>query len=245
MNNVVKLTTAAIVLAIGMILSSVVLSKFLVRIKHEKFITVKGYAESDVKADIGKFSCYVRVKGTDLKDAYSKLEESRKAVLGYLAGRGFSESEIRKETIITARINKRDEKGNERNETEGYDASQTVSVTSSNVAMIMDVASSITDLIKEGIEIGVVPPEFLVSDLKDAKVKLLANATDDGYRRALALAENSRARVGSLVSAEQGVLQITKRNSTDTSGYGMYDTSTIEKTVKAIVTLEYTIEPKN
>jgi hypothetical protein len=51
-----------------------------------------------------------------------------------------------------------------------------------------------------------------------------------------------RGKVGALMSAQQGVLQITERNSTDTSGCGTYDTSTIGKTAKAVVTLEYAIE---
>ena len=38
--------------------------------------------------------------------------------------------------------------------------------------------------------------------------------------------------MGSLVSARQGVIQITKPNSTRTSSYGIYDTETIEKVVK-------------
>ncbi len=67
-------------------------------------------------------------------------------------------------------------------------------------------------------------------------------ATEDGYRRALALAEGSKGKVGALISAQQGVFQITEQHSTDTSGYGEYDTSTIEKTAKAVVTLEYAIE---
>jgi len=85
--------------------------------------------------------------------------------------------------------------------------------------------------------------EFYVSTLPVTKLELLAKATDDAYRWAVVLAENSRGRVGALISAWQGVLQITARYSTDTSGYGVYDTATIEKTAKAVVTLEYAIEP--
>ena len=85
--------------------------------------------------------------------------------------------------------------------------------------------------------------EFYVSTLPVTKLELLAKATDDAYRWAVVLAENSRGRVGALISARQGVLQITARYSTDTSGYGVYDTATIEKTAKAVVTLEYAVEP--
>ena len=74
------------------------------------------------------------------------------------------------------------------------------------------------------------------------KLTMLAEATEDGYRRAKTLAQNSGGEVGPLRSARQGVFQITEPYSTETSGYGMYDTSTIDKTVKAVVTLEYSIQ---
>jgi len=72
---------------------------------------------------------------------------------------------------------------------------------------------------------------------------LLAQATEDGYCRALTLAQGSKGKIGALTSAQQGVFQITERHSTDTSGGGEYDTSSIEKTAKAVVMLEYAIEP--
>ena len=57
-----------------------------------------------------------------------------------------------------------------------------------------------------------------------------------------ALAENSSGRVGSLSSASQGVFQITPVDSTEVTDYGSYDTTTIKKNVKAVVTLEFRIE---
>jgi len=43
--------------------------------------------------------------------------------------------------------------------------------------------------------------EFYVSTLPVTKLELLVKATDDAYRRAVVLAENSRGRVGALISA--------------------------------------------
>ena len=244
MNNMLKTTVAAVILALGLILSSFVLSKFFVSVKHEKAITVKGYAESDIVSDIGKFYCTASARDPDQKAAYEKSRANLAAVLDFLKRSGFSESEITADAVQMCRVNKRNEKGIQTNETEFYDAYQTVSIASSNVSLVRDVSRRMTELIKEGIDISVGSPEFLVSDLKDAKLSLLAAATEDGFRRAQSLAQHSGARVGALVSAQQGVLQITQRHSTETSGYGMYDTSTIEKTVKAVVTLEYQIEPE-
>jgi hypothetical protein len=241
MNNVVKLSAVAVILALGMILSSSMLSKFFVRIAHEQSIKVKGYAEKDVLSDVGRFSCTCSTRGTSLKESYDRLQESRKAAMEYLKRVGFQETEMRSGTIETSKISKRDEQGKETNETQYYGVSQTITVTSNNVSLIRDVANNITELIKEGIDIRASPPEFFVSDLKDTKLRLLASATEDGYRRAVALAENSKGKVGALISAQQGVFQITQRNSTDTAGTGEYDTSTVEKTAKIAVTLEYAI----
>lgn len=239
--NGVRLTTASVVLAIGLVGAAYMVSKFYLSVKHEKAITVKGYAESDLVSDIGHFTCAVSVRGKDLRDAYANLQASKTAVLGFLRQKGFAESEIRADTISTSKVNKKNKDGDELNEVEFFDVSQSVMVASTNVLLIQDASTTATDLIKDGIDISVGDPQYLVSDLKDMKVKLLALATEDGYRRAQALARSSHAKVGGLVSAEQGVIQITRRHSTDTSGGGMYDTSTIDKTMKAIVSLEYTI----
>jgi len=67
-------------------------------------------------------------------------------------------------------------------------------------------------------------------------------ATQNAYNRAGILAKNSKGSVGALSSASQGVFQITPVNSTDVSDEGQYDTSTIDKVVKAVVTLEFHVE---
>lgn len=242
MSAVLKRVFGAAVIAAGMVVSSWMLSRMFVRVRQEQAITVKGYTERDVVSDVGKFTCAFTARGTDLKGAYDRLQQSRRIVLAYLRERGFQENELASGTITTAKIMRRNEQGKETNEVEYHDASQNLTLSSTNVFLIRSVATGITDLIQNGVDISANPPAFYLSDMKDLKLTLLADATRDGYRRAVALAENSGGRVGALISANQGVFQITERNSTDISGYGEYNTDTIEKTAKAIVTLEYEIE---
>jgi len=243
MSHGVRWSVVAVILALGMILSAALVSKLFVRVRHEQAITVKGYAEQDVVADIGKFTCACSVRGGSLREAHEKLEVGRNRVLAYLRQQQFPAADLAVKTIQITKVAKRDAQGKETNETEYYDLSQWVAVTSSNVVAIRDVSIAIAELIKEGIDLSVTPPEFYVSTLPATKLELLAKATGDAYQRAVVLAEKSRGRVGALISAQQGVLQITERHSTDTSGYGVYNTATIEKTAKAVVTLEYAIEP--
>ncbi len=242
MNGWMKSAVVAVVLAVGMVLSAALLSKLLVRVRHEQAITVKGYAEKDVSSDVGTFTCSYGARGPSLKDAYEELARNRAAVVEYLKGKGFGDGEITLGTIATEKVNRRDAQGKETNEVEYYDLSQAVSVASHNIGAVKEVSTAITDLIKDGVDVSAGEAAYYVSDLKDTKLELLAKATEDGYRRAVTMAERSHGRVGALTSAQQGVFQITARNSTDTSGYGMYDTSAIEKTAKAVVTLEYAIE---
>ena len=73
-------------------------------------------------------------------------------------------------------------------------------------------------------------------------MELLAEATKNATARANVLAENSKGTVGVLISASQGIFQITAPASSDISSYGEYDKSTIMKEVKAVVTLEFRVE---
>ncbi len=238
MKNVVSVALAALLLAVGLVCSSAVLSKFFVKITHEKSIEVKGFAEQDVVSDVGKFFCTYTATDPSLAEAYARLGRAREAVLAHLHARGFADADLDVRTIDTTTLNKRDEKGNLLNLIEYFSLSQTIQVSSKSVQLIEDAARSVTDLIKEGYMLSATQPEFHVSDLKDIKTKLLAAATADGRQRAEILAGNSGGTLGPLASARQGVFQITERNSTETSDYGMYDTSTIDKTVKAVVSLE-------
>jgi hypothetical protein len=241
MDRVRKSVVLALVLALGMIVSAALLSRLFVRVKQVHGITVKGYAEKRVVSDLGTFRCSFSARRPGMKQAYEELERARAAVLAYLTEQGFEPGEIDVLTIDTTELYRRDEEGRKTNEVEFYRVGQSVRVTSGNVELIRIASQKITELIRDGLDIYSGSPSFYVSDLDEIKKDLLARATRNGYERARILAGGGRGRVGSLTRAVQGVFQITSPHSTETSGYGIYDTSTIEKSVKAVVTLEYRV----
>jgi len=65
---------------------------------------------------------------------------------------------------------------------------------------------------------------------------------ENALERAKQIASSTGSNVGALKSASQGVFQITPVNSTAVSDYGNYDTSSINKTVKAVVTVRYFVK---
>jgi len=241
-NNIVRYSLAASILAIGMIISAGLISRFFVRVKHEKEIIVKGFAKAPITADVGELQVTVYVREGKQADAYQVLTRQMTEILGKVKESSPDDLDVEFQNPGFDERYKLNEKGVTTNEIESYLGNQTVTFTSSDVHWIKQVSQKLNKLIGEGYDIRVHAPTYLVSNLAEIKQELIKQATADGHRRAQVMAKNSSAKVGSLRAARQGVFQITEPNSTETSDYGRYDTSTIEKSIKAVVTLEYAIE---
>ena len=215
-------------LCTGIIIGAFIISKTVEQVKFQnQRITVKGYAERTITSDI--------------VSAYDNLQADLNKVLSYLEQKGISRDDVDIASVITSIQYKRTANGMTTNIVEGYNLVQPVSITSSNIEQIAEIANEITVLIQQGVEFDSFPPQYFYTKLDDMKIELLGEATKNAYMRAEQLAENSGSKVGSLKYASQGVFQITPVYSTQVSDYGTYDTSTIEKSVKAVVTIEYSI----
>lgn len=242
MDNKIRIALAAAILAVGMVLSAVVVSSFFIRIRHEKTISVKGYAEAPIRSDIGKFQCYYSTRAETLSLAHQELARIGDRVQSYLLENGLPVAAMTQGSVGSSKIHKRDAQGNSSNEIEYYELYQSTAVMSDDVELIQELAQKATSLMGEGLDVSISRPEYLVSDLDSLKVELLARATEDAYQRASTLSSHSGGAVGELVSARQGVFQITEPHSTETASYGLYDTSSIDKSIKAVVTLEYAVK---
>ena len=236
------LSLLGLLLAVGIIISTLVISNTVERVKTQnQRITVKGFAERTITSDIAVWSGQITSRAPDLVGAYDNLQADLQKVLSYLKDQGVGGDEITTSSVTTSLQYKRTEKGASTNIVDGYILVQTVEITSSNIEKVSEISSSITDLIQEGIEFDSFSPRYFYTKLDDIKIELLGEATKNAGMRARELAENSGSKVGALKYASQGVFQITPLYSTEVSGYGVYDTSTIEKSVKAVVTMEYSI----
>ncbi|MBM3971043.1 MAG: SIMPL domain-containing protein [Planctomycetes bacterium] len=229
-------------LALGFTYSAHLMSSAIVSFKHQNTIKVKGMADKVIMSDSANWTATWTVRSTTLKEGYAELEKQRGIVKKFLSDAKIPDDECTYSALTTQTVFKQDERGHTTNDVFGYMLSQWVVVKSKDVRLIGTVSKSITELIQEGIEIQSHLPQFIFSGLEALKLELLGSATKNAYERATALAENSRGKVGALNSASQGVFQITPVDSTDVSDGGEYDTSTIEKKVKAVVTLEFHIE---
>jgi uncharacterized protein len=85
------------------------------------------------------------------------------------------------------------------------------------------------------------PPQYLFTKLDDLKVDMIGEATKNAVERGRKIAQSTGRDVGVLRSAQVGVFQITPKNSTEVSDYGLYDTTAIEKKVTAVVNANFSI----
>ncbi len=241
MKDVFKFSGLALVLAIGLVVSSAVVSKFFLRVRQEKCIVVKGTAQADVSADVGVFGCGVSVRAASQTNGFAVVKQQSMMVLEKLAELGVVPACIEEEGFAASTVFKRDAEGRLTSEADGFEVSWRAEVSSTDVELVKRAARELAGLLRYGVLVEVSGPRFFVSDLDAVKKDLLKAATADGLERARILAANGQGKVGELTAARQGVFQITKRNSSETDDYGVYDTSAIEKTVRAVVTLEYAV----
>ena len=236
-----RTTSMALAWVIGLVAAAVIVAKPWVTIQHTQPIVVKGYAEMGVTSDSGSLKVSVVESDSTSSRAYEAAGEALERVRQIVAADlGKSVEVLELQSQITE-VYKVDGNGRRTNEVEFYRASRQIRVSTADVEGLARVGRLIYDLNGEGMRVHVAGPEFFVSSLEDVKRQLLTLATENGKQRAEILATNSGERLGSLVSARQGVIQITKKNSSQTSSYGIYDTETIEKVVKLVVTLEFEI----
>lgn len=235
-----------VALAIGLVLAAWIVASSLERIKlaGDK-ITVKGYAEEKVISDAGTWRASISVRGPDLSTAYGKLDADSARVVKYLESVVGADSErLQRGTVNTQTVQEFGPGGVQTGRILGYELSRQFEFSSQDVAQIGTLAKGASRLISDGVVINSMPPQYFFTDLNAVKVRLIGAATKDSLLRAQQFAANSGVTVGPLRSASQGVFQITSPNSTETADYGSYDTSTVEKRVKAVVTVEYAVTRK-
>jgi uncharacterized protein len=236
--------TGQILLAITIFLSTYLVTHTLKQIKlRQGTIYVKGCAEKEIESDfVTWYGSFSAIENSPMQ-AYEKIEKDLDVLQLYLQNQGLSLDEVLFSPVYTSIIYKHNENGHQTNAIENYEMSQSFSIASSNIPLISKVAQNITTLIKEGLSVSSSSPQYFYLKIDELKIQMLGEAAKDARQRADELVTNSSgSSVGNLRSAQQGVFQITPVYSNSISDYGECDTSSIQKRIKAVVTMEYAID---
>jgi hypothetical protein len=126
--------------------------------------------------------------------------------------------------------------------TVGYRLTQTVQVQSGDVDRMVALDRESAELVEDGLLFTAQPLEFIYTKAGEAKVEMLAEATKDARERAEQISKQGRRTIDSLYSAQMGVFQITPLYQFQTSWDGMNDTSSLDKTITAVVTATFALK---
>ena len=94
---------------------------------------------------------------------------------------------------------------------------QKIQVSTSNVEFIADAAGEVTDLLREGVLVSGGKPLYTYSKVSEAKLDIIAKAAANARKRAEEIAKNAGGSITEIKDIRQGVIQITKPNSTEVS----------------------------
>lgn len=230
-------------IAFGLIISSLLVTDTIKYVKRStQTINVKGYAEKTIKSNLGVWQISLNSYAIDKLSAYQNLENDINTTLEYLKNKGINYNDMRKEAVIATPNYRLTDNGFQTTEVLGYTLSMNLVVTSKNVDLIDKLSRSSTELIKKGVNFNSFNPSYYYTKLDDLKIDMLMAAAKDARTRAEKLAESNDCDIDRLISARQGVFQLTSEYSSETSDQGYFDLGSINKTIKAVVTMEYTFD---
>lgn len=231
-----------VALGTGLVLAALIFGWFYSSArKGDDAITVTGSAKRRITSDLVVWSAGVSAQAPQLAESYRQLADSIPRIKQYLQVKGIPEDQMTVSAITTMTLKRRDSDGNETAEITGYSLTQQIEVRSNDVQRIAQVAREATELINQGILIESTPPKYYYTKIGDLKVEMLGEAAKDAKERAERIASSTGNSIGAVRSARMGVLQITAADSTDVSDYGVYDTSTIEKDMTAVVNVSFAV----
>jgi uncharacterized protein len=202
-------------------------------------LTVTGSVKQKVTSDLVKWTATFQrnIPQEDLKNGYTQMKADEALVLAFFKDNGFDESVVRITPVFMEAPFQYDP-----NAPKEYILRQNVEIQSSEIQKITSMAKNTQVLIDKGVIYSTNSLEYYYTKLPELRIALLKDAASDAKMRAQKIAESTGLQVGSIKSANAGVVQVLQVNSTDVSDYGAYDTSTIEKEVMVTVTAIFNLK---
>lgn len=231
----------AIVIAAGLFLGGFFPGYYYYQSKmNANFVTVKGLAEMDVRADLAVWEIKFVVTNDNLQVAQKDLSNQYKQIVDFLKAKGLTEGEIREGRIETNDLMTNPYR--DRNFNSRYILSQTIQVRSNNVDLVEKAISSTGDLIAKGVVFDSQtygsPVSYIFTKLNEIKPQMLEEATKNAEAAANEFAKSSSSRVGKIRRASQGVFSILPREQT----MNAQEMQQIDKKVRVVSTVEYFLE---
>ena len=201
-------------------------------------ITVTGSAKTSAVADNAVWTLSVSLSSPTVGAAVKKVDSDVAALTSYLTQGGIAADALTLGAVSTY-ANEEYVNGNSTGRILSYRASRDVTVRTKDVQLVSKLSQGIGTLLETGINVNNYGPQYYISNLPELRPELMSEAMKDAKLRAESLTKAVGGSLGSLANVKAGPIQITTPDSTMTADYGAYDTSTINKTVSATVSVTF------
>jgi hypothetical protein len=232
-----------VILAIGITLGGGLVGSGFARAKAaDRYVTVKGVTEREVRADLAIWPLHVVAADNDLNVAHARLEKSIAGVRQFLATQGLDTTKVELTgfSVSDAQAN---EYGGERRNGSRFIVKQTVVLRSADVDKVLAASQRVGELAGVGVSLssggeygpGGGGPTFIFSGLNTLKPPMIAEATAHAREAADQFARDSHSALGGIRQANQGVFEILPRDEAP----GMTEGSQVAKRVRVVSTVDY------
>jgi hypothetical protein len=212
------------------------------RATADRYVSVKGLAEREVKANLAIWQVRYTVTGNELAAAQTKVDADATAISAFLKENGFQDAEIQPQRVEVTDCLAQGYNSNDTNFVR-YVLARNITVRSENVDQVEKISSLTGELVKKGVVLDysntyAIGPFYIFNRLNDIKPEMIAEATRNARAAADQFAKDSGAHLGAIRQASQGYFTILPRNQIA----GADESSQLLKTVRVVTGVDYQLQ---
>lgn len=202
----------------------------------ERYVTVRGFAEREVPADLAIWPIVFTATAGELGELQQQVEASTAIVRAFLAGR-FAEQAI---SVSAPRVTDREAQGMygaDGRPLVRYAAEVTVILRTGDINALRQAMAESGELVKQGVAVirsWEFQTQYVYTGLDQVKPEMIAEATRDARRAAEQFAADSGSSVGGIRNAQQGLFSIEDRD----------PFSPEFKKIRVVTTVQYLLESR-
>jgi hypothetical protein len=234
----------ALLLAFALVIGGWLGGRGIARVRAtDRFVTVKGVAEREVKADLAIWPLTISVAENDLASAQRRVATSVTGIKTFLFRHGLdtTRTALQDFQVIDAYANQYRPPGEVITR---YIVRQTLMVRSDRPDTVLAASQRLSELVDAGVvftsggEYAATGPSFLFTKLNDFKPAMIAEATAQAREAAAQFARDADSRLAGIRRANQGVFEILPRE----QAAGIREESQVFKTLRVVTTVEFLLQ---
>lgn len=196
-------------LGLGLIIAALIISSSFLSWKNSsKTVTVRGFSERMLNADLALWPVQAKVTANTLVELHQALEASELVINSFFSEKGFKPNEINaKQTRITDRQAQLYNNDNVNN-LQRYVADFGFLIKTKRIDLVKSSLKEINKLVGQGVTLSSNEVEYLYTKLNEIKPEMIKEATVEAKKAAEEFALNSDSKISSLKSASQGLFTI-------------------------------------